>query len=452
MEIVVGIFAIIAAGAVVMLLGANSKKGDLEKQLSDERGAREKVKSEASTAKTELADVRKAIDTDKKEISKLRDDAKAAKKRAHSKKEEAEALAAKLKGLNQKQSAYAGVDEAREQMMAAQTDAANLRAEVQTLRSRLGEVEAGAPEPEEGDDGRVDIAVLRDLESKHRALMQEMRGDMLQDNRHDRHTIIDDARSDRIRFIDELRDLRRRLNRSLTDLDKERRRADNTDKAYVILKSQLEAALDRLASVDPSLRRPDAVRPEDLLPPAPPTEAELAAIQDAANEETAKAEEERAKAEEESAKAEMFSTNDAVTAVAPAINLEEQAAVESLSAPAATKEPAAETTPEPAAEVVDEVVPEPVVEAAPAVDAAPPTAVETPAERPSQVTEQSTVAAVTDVVEETPASPSRAEQTTPAVPSRTVALSPVGLDFDEDWDFEDIRVKPDAAAATEDSE
>ena len=169
MNFLLVLLALVAVGAIVMYTSANAAKAKLLEASRTSREELDGVRTELQQVKNDTAEARKSAADREKELAKLRDEVKNAKKRAHEHKSQAEDTAKELTTLQARMSAFEGMDEAREQMMAAQTSAANLEAELQTLRARLGEAEA--PSADEGDDtsDMVDRAVIRELEARHRA-------------------------------------------------------------------------------------------------------------------------------------------------------------------------------------------------------------------------------------------------------------------------------------------
>ncbi len=357
--------------AVGTLMTANGQRAALRNELDESKQATNDLQKEIGNLKSAASKAGKTSESKEAELSKVREDLKKAKKRAHEKLKESEELATRVADLRAKQQSYVGLDEAREEMMNARTEAANLRAELAGVKAELGAATVTAPVADlpAGDD--VDPAELRGtiatLSARLDAQKKELRG-----------SYNESVRAERKKFVDELRDLRRRLNRALTDMDRERRRADNNDKAYLIMKSQLEAALDRLAGFDPNLRRPDALTSADLEPKPPKAEApaqDEVVTEKVTAEEEAPAEEVTAEeAPVEEAAAEEAAAEEAAAEEAPA---EEAAAEEAPAEEAAAEEAPAEEAPAEEAAAEEAPAEEAAAEEAPTEEAA---AEEAPAE------------------------------------------------------------------------
>lgn len=199
------------------------------------------------------------------QLDKARHESKDAQKQAHDLKGEVKALREKIQGRKDK------VSEADPLAMRAELAEAQNRAEEQRSRAERAErevarlkeegaaaapavaapvVAAGAgPSPEEVERlQRIHQAELGDVKGQQERLREELRDT--------RERAKSEVRSIREKAVGEIKDLREKLSRALRDVDRQKRRAENNDKAYRILQLQLDAAMEKLALLDPSFRAP----------------------------------------------------------------------------------------------------------------------------------------------------------------------------------------------------
>ncbi|NQW64194.1 MAG: hypothetical protein HQ461_15320, partial [Deltaproteobacteria bacterium] len=277
----------------------------------------------------ELAEARKQMESLRKQMAAKENDAKdarealkGAKEKAHQSTKQAEGLAKTVRELHEKIASAGPVDK-----LLAQN--AELKQLVKEAQSRA----SGSAEPKIVEKIVEKIVTLSDSEAVSQ--LQEAHQREIADLRKaadGRRTGEAGLREERERVKTELEGLRKKLTKALNDVDRERRRADHNDKAYLIMKNQLEAALDRAAHVDLSLRRPDALYPGEVVAPRPKRERPAAeAIAEVAAPAAAEA------------VAEVTAPAEAIAEAAPAAE-EEAAPAEEAAAPAAAEEaaPAAE--------------------------------------------------------------------------------------------------------------
>ena len=320
----------------------------------------------------ELAEVRKQMESLRKQMAAKENEAKdarealkGAKEKAHQSTKQAEGLAKTVRELHEKIASAGPVDK-----LLAQN--AELKQLVKEAQSRA----SGSAEPKIVEKIVEKLVTLSDSEAV--AQIQEAHQREIADLRKaadGRRTGEAGLREERERVKTELEGLRKKLTKALNDVDRERRRADHNDKAYLIMKNQLEAALDRAAHVDLSLRRPDALYPGEVVAPRPKRErptteaiaevAAPAAVEAVAEAAPAAAEEAAPAAEEEAAPA----AEEIAEAAAPAE--EEAAPAQEEAAPAAAEEEAAAApAEEEAAPAQEEAAPAAAEEAAPAAEEA----------------------------------------------------------------------------------
>ena len=217
----------------------------------------------------ELAEVRKQMESLRKQMAAKENDAKdarealkGAKEKAHQSTKQAEGLAETVRNLHEKIASAGPVDK----LLAQNAELKQLLKEAQSRAS-------GSAEPKIVERIVEKIVTLSDSEAVSQ--LQEAHQREIADLRKaadGRRTGEAGLREERERVRTEIEGLRKKLTKSLNDVDRERRRADHNDKAYLIMKNQLEAALDRAAHVDLSLRRPDALYPGEVVAPRPKRE------------------------------------------------------------------------------------------------------------------------------------------------------------------------------------
>jgi hypothetical protein len=218
---------------------------------------------ESAELRKQLDSARKQLDSRDVELKKLRDDLKESKGKAHQLSKTAESQAKRAEKLESKQKAL-GTDELNQRLAEARKQVSDLKAELDDVRARGGErvvekiVERVVEVPAAAGGAPTDEALQREVADLRRQLREQADAG--------RKVNVEQIREEREKVKKEVESLRKRLTKALTDTDKERRRADNLDRAYLIMKSQLESALDRAAAVDLTIRRPDAVyfRPPEV--------------------------------------------------------------------------------------------------------------------------------------------------------------------------------------------
>ena len=338
----------------------------------------------------ELAEARKQMESLRKQMAAKENDAKdarealkGAKEKAHQSTKQAEGLAKTVRELHAKIASAGPVDK-----LLAQN--AELKQLVKEAQSRA----SGSAEPKIVEKIVEKIVTLSDSEAVSQ--LQEAHQREIADLRKaadGRRTGEAGLREERERVKTELEGLRKKLTKALNDVDRERRRADHNDKAYLIMKNQLEAALDRAAHVDLSLRRPDALYPGEVVAPRPKRERPVAEAVAPAAIAAPVAEAVAPAIAEPAAEVVAPAEEVAVEAVAEVAALAEEVAVEAVAEVAApAEEVAVEAAAEPEAEVVAEV-------AAPAEEVAVEAAAEPEAEVVAEVAAPAEEVAVEAVAE-----------------------------------------------------
>jgi hypothetical protein len=235
-------------------------------EAKDQSARIDALRDDLSRARAELTKVRQDADRKENELRQLRDDNKSGKQktadRLKSLEKDKESLTSQLQDLKRRQQGLVSAEESREKMLLLEKRAAELEAELSDVRARRGSAPAVVVAPpvvlpeRTGDASEAEDALRRELQ-RLKVLLREQAREM-------KESFNSQVRSERDKFREETESLRKRLRKSLTEFDRERRRADNTDRAYMVLRGQLESALDRLAAADKSVRRPDAIDPDQL--------------------------------------------------------------------------------------------------------------------------------------------------------------------------------------------
>lgn len=231
-------------------------------------GKVETKKDAQDDVRAQLQEAEKTAKQAESELRKLRDEVKDAKQRAHDRGQRLEQARKELDDERRKNKNLGSIEAARQDMLAAREEVERLEAELRQLRDSA----PARPEPvvaETTVDASSETSeTIRRYESILDARDAEFRKDFRTQAEELRASFHDQVSEERNRYKGEIRSLQQRLRNALRDLDRERRRSEANDRAYLILKSQLEGTLDRLAVHDPSLRRPDALDP----PATPPAE------------------------------------------------------------------------------------------------------------------------------------------------------------------------------------
>lgn len=284
MEIITIILGIALVVCVFLLF---RRTGGGAPELAADRPARIAVddgglKEQLSEARKELAKLRQDVSKKDNELKQAREGGKSNKQRQAEKLKSLESdkasLQNKVKSLEKKLSGLGSAEDAREEMLVLERRVLELEDELRRgVRSpapaaavapggaTLAMTAVGAPEA----DDAADEPALPDGDTvsvdEHRDAIRKVRAQTKAQIKELKDSFFTQLKQERSATKDELANMRQRLRRALNDMERERRRSDNTDRAYVILKGQLEGALDRLAQFDPHLRRPDTIDPAQHL-------------------------------------------------------------------------------------------------------------------------------------------------------------------------------------------
>ena len=217
-------------------------------EAKDQSARIDALRDDLSKARAELTKVRQDADRKENELRQLRDDNKSGKQktadRLKSLEKDKESLTSQLQDLKRRQQGLVSAEESREKMLLLEKRAAELEAELSDVRTRRGSAPAVVVAPSvvlperTGDASEAEDALRRELQ-RLKVLLREQAREM-------KESFNSQVRSERDKFREETESLRKRLRKSLTEFDRERRRADNTDRAYMVLRGQLESALDEL--------------------------------------------------------------------------------------------------------------------------------------------------------------------------------------------------------------
>lgn len=283
--ILLAVFAITVIGAFIFgrataapidsTTGAGGESEKTGKKTSAPVALDQKIKE----LETRLADAGKAAKRQEDEIKKLRDDAKEAKQKSHDRGERLEQARKDLEEERRRNKNLGSIESARKEMLAAKEEVERLKAELADRNDAPVAKVVAAPAPIEVPQNTIDA---KTLEAQLDAKDSEARRALQEQAQSLKASFDAQVSAERDRYKGEIRSLQKRLRTALRDADKARRSAEANDRAYLILKSQLEGTLDRLAHHDPTLRRPDA-----LDPPAPAAQpAQPAPGDSAASDET----------------------------------------------------------------------------------------------------------------------------------------------------------------------
>lgn len=227
----------------------------------------QELKKELSSVKKALSEEKKKEKEQKKELNSLRKSLKKAKKRAHDAEEIAEkstkSLREKTELLQKKRNI--STEESREKMLAAEQRAALLEIEIKRLKG-ISINEGSAKKTNDAQSSAPDIVKSSLVASKEsnekneeKTAEQDRLEEQLKIQRNALRAEFDEQVSkEREQLFNKIREIRKTHQRTLHNLERVKRLANHTDKAYLILKSQLDAALDRLAKKG-ELQRPNQI-------------------------------------------------------------------------------------------------------------------------------------------------------------------------------------------------
>lgn len=216
----------------------------------------------------ELRSAEKSAKDREDTLRKLREENRDAKQKAHDRGERLEQARKALEDERRRAKSLGSIEAARKQMLDAREEVERLKAELEDRDASRAPKKVAAPvaapvEAKSTIDPSVLEAQLDAKDSETRRALQEQAQTL-------KSSFDAQVSEERDRYKNEIRSLQKRLRVALRDFDKARRSAEANDRAYLILKSQLEGTLDRLAFHDPSLRRPDELNRPAAQPAAAP--------------------------------------------------------------------------------------------------------------------------------------------------------------------------------------
>jgi hypothetical protein len=283
MQIITIILGVALLGCVFLLFrrsgeGATAVASDSPRSLGSDDAA---AKAQLAEARKDLAKVRQDLQKKDNELKQARDGSKSNKQkqaeRLKSLESDKSTLQTRVKTLEKKLSGLGSAEDAREEMLVLERRVLELEDELRRgvrqpapAAVAVGGATLAMPAIDMQDDADdVEHAVAPDAETvpvdEHRAAVRKARAQTKEQVKELKDSFFTQLKQERSATKDELASMRQRLRRALNDMERERRRSDNTDRAYVILKAQLEGALDRLSQFDPHLRRPDTIDPAQHL-------------------------------------------------------------------------------------------------------------------------------------------------------------------------------------------
>lgn len=296
MEIITVILGVLLAVAVFLLFQKNqaplpavSEEPKPRKLTASKAAPSDDVRAELSESKQALARVRSDLEKKEAELKRLRDDNKGARQKQADRLKELESEKSSLNGrvqqLEQRLRGLSSAEGAREEMLVLQQRVLELEAELRSGSRRSSAPAAapvsaaaaggtlmmtavGSPSADMDDDGEVVASTgsagedLNAQLAEQRESLNRLRARYREQVRELKESFNTQFKQERSGIRDELHGMKTRLRRALNETERERRRAENTDRAYSILKAQLEGALDRLSQFDPAMRRPDTIDPE----------------------------------------------------------------------------------------------------------------------------------------------------------------------------------------------
>lgn len=274
------VLAVVALVAFVMgrAMASSGEAAAAPTSLAEPTAARPTVKASAAPQRDDLSEIRTQLSESEKgrerlesELRKVREDVKDARQKAHDRGQRLEQTRKELEDERRKVRNLGTIEAAREEMLAARAEVERLEAELKRMGRQLAERPVDvAAEPVKRDPAQEESDTIRRYESILVARDAEFRREFRQQNDELRASFNQQVAGERERYKTEIRELQGKLRAAMRDADRERRRSEANDRAYLLLKSQLEGTLDRLAVHDPSLRRPDALHRPDAVASSDP--------------------------------------------------------------------------------------------------------------------------------------------------------------------------------------
>lgn len=242
--IAISLVVLVIVVIVLALLwsASNTARSKLEEDNSE-------LKRQLNVAKNSLTETHTKLDSAKGELLTIKGSHKKAKEKLHRLSQDQKPVG---KGGFAQTADQDALAENRYELANALSEIESLGNTVRQLKAQLAETQgATSKTPAQKNDAppvnraAVEAEIRQDFQDKLKATRAELSRKKQE-------------------FADEERELKKRLSKTLRESDKQRRRADNNEKAYEITKTQLEKALDRLHKFDPSVPRPFKAPPKPV--------------------------------------------------------------------------------------------------------------------------------------------------------------------------------------------
>lgn len=227
-------------------------------------------REELSRVRAQLTESERARERAEADLKKSREDAKEARQRAHDRGQQLDQIRKELESERARRKALGTIEATREEMLRTREENERLQEDLRRANARLSQAQDKPVEAAKEEPGvKEDSEIIRRYESILAARDAEFRRDFRSQNDELRASLNQQVSEERGRYKNEIQTLQGKVRTLQRDIDRERRRSTANDRAYVILKGQLESTLDRLALLDPSIRRPDALTTREASPSTP---------------------------------------------------------------------------------------------------------------------------------------------------------------------------------------
>ena len=291
-SVVLGIGALIATAFAVYLYGKAQQATNKAARLANDKVTLEKRVEELGQ---EIAGLKPALEKAKRTADTKKSTKLDHKRQNQQLKDEVKTLREKLTGASTGQEHVKLRAEIAEAMNTAEelrhrAKAAEL--ELEELRQSIDAVTSG-----ETDSEGLTETEVQALRTAHESRLREAADKADRSIGDERRRAKVEMKAMRDQLQAENKKLRSQTRKASRESEQQRRRAENNDRAYTILQLQLDAALEKLALLDPSVRAPGGFYD-------PEVEAQLKAAAEARRKEAAAAAAAEAKADEEAAQQE----------------------------------------------------------------------------------------------------------------------------------------------------
>lgn len=235
-------------------LKAQAKTSSKPKPTAKKKAQDTTKKAEPNHAKV-LETAQKELDQVQTDLKKLRQDHKQLREKNHNMSAELQDLRAKDKASREKKketesesNAQQALVDLRFELAEAKQDVEQWKQRAQDLETQLDEAPSPAPEPEPVEEASTDEAPIALGDVMENEAVQAKLQSIEKQNRNK----VDRLKKD---HAEAEKDLRGKLKRTSLNAERQRRRADNNDRAYTITQRELDAARERIQYLEEQLHK-----------------------------------------------------------------------------------------------------------------------------------------------------------------------------------------------------